>query len=101
MRIQTQPHTLEEADSHALHSYFTIIHWVWTSQTGYDIQFQADDIYHRVMKAVQVSVFVYIGAGSGKWNPGYIQDPAYVPGISDSDAVRNSTSMNADLESWS
>ena len=55
-------------------SYFVILAWVWTSQVHYDIRFQAEDIFHRAAKVVQVMVLVYMGAGGGNWNPGEIHD---------------------------
>ncbi|ORX33247.1 hypothetical protein BD324DRAFT_640417 [Kockovaella imperatae] len=76
-------------------SYFVIIHWVWTSQTTYDIQYQADDIYHRFVKSLQIAVFVYIGSGSGKWNPGSIQDPSSMPGISNEESIAHSQALES------
>lgn len=54
-------------------SYFVILAWAWTSQVHYDIRFQAEDIFHRLAKVVQVMVLVYMGASSGKWNPGSLR----------------------------
>lgn len=31
-------------------------------------------MWHREMKALQIMVFVYIGAASGNWGPGNIRD---------------------------
>lgn len=63
-------------------SYFVLISWVWTSQVHYDIRFQAEDTFHRILKGMQIVLFIYIGAASGFWNSASIQDPDYVPGIS-------------------
>jgi hypothetical protein len=38
-------------------------------------RFQAGDLYHYFFKLFQMSTFTYIGAASGNWNPGHIQDP--------------------------
>jgi hypothetical protein len=51
-------------------SYFTILAWLWTSQVHYDIRYQAEDVFHRCCKILQIMVLVYIGAASGSWNPG-------------------------------
>lgn len=32
-------------------------------------------MYHRCLKILQIACLVYIGAASGNWNPGDIQDP--------------------------
>jgi hypothetical protein len=32
-------------------------------------------VYHRCLKILQIACLVYIGAASGNWNPGDIQDP--------------------------
>ncbi|KAK8845345.1 hypothetical protein IAR55_006058 [Kwoniella newhampshirensis] len=55
-------------------SYYTIISWVWTSQTHYDIRYQAEDGFHRLSKAVEIMSFIYMGAASGNWNPGMIRN---------------------------
>ncbi|KAK4684398.1 hypothetical protein P7C73_g5782, partial [Tremellales sp. Uapishka_1] len=64
-------------------SYFVVLSWVWVSQVQYDVRFQGEDVWHRIMKASQLMVFVYIGAASGNWNPDLIRQPEYVPDISD------------------
>jgi hypothetical protein len=53
-------------------SYFTILAWLWTSQVHYDIRYQAEDIFHRCCKVLQIIVLVYMGAASGSWNPGVL-----------------------------
>ncbi|GFZ50996.1 hypothetical protein JCM24511_08754 [Saitozyma sp. JCM 24511] len=55
--------------------YYIVLYWTWVSQTYYDVRFQAGDLYHYFFKLFQMSTFAYIGAASGNWNPGHIQDP--------------------------
>ena len=45
-------------------SYYVILTWMWSSQTAYDMRYQAEDGFHRQMKALQIGVFVYIGESS-------------------------------------
>jgi hypothetical protein len=59
-----------------------VISWIWTAQVHYDIRYQSEDVYHRFVKGLQITLFVYIGAASGNWNLGIIQDPAHVEGLS-------------------
>ena len=54
--------------AHPMPRYFAIIAWVWSSQIRYDVRYEANDGYHRIMKAFQLGTFAYIGAGSGNWN---------------------------------
>jgi hypothetical protein len=65
------------ADRRWCYSYFVIVSWVWASQVHYDIRYQGEDIFHRLCKGLQITCFVYIGAASGSWDPGYILDPVY------------------------
>ena len=66
-------------------SYFTIIQWIWATQTYYDIRFQAEDVVHRVYKAAQICLFVYIGAASRRWDLSKLRDPDTIDNISDTD----------------
>jgi hypothetical protein len=50
-------------------SYFTILAWLWTSQVHYDVRYQAEDVFHRCCKFLQIGFLVYMGAASGSWNP--------------------------------
>ncbi|WVQ93867.1 hypothetical protein IAU59_000945 [Kwoniella sp. CBS 9459] len=69
-------------------SYYAIISWVWTSQMHYDIRYQARDGWHRIAKAVQTMMFVYMGAASGNWNPALIKDQeSYLADMSSMDAL--------------
>lgn len=36
----------------------------------YDVRYEGEDMFHRIFKAFQIVIFVYIGASSGGWNPG-------------------------------
>jgi hypothetical protein len=56
---------------------------MWATQTYYDIRFQAEDVVHRVYKAFQIVLFVYIGAASRNWDLSRLKDPDTIPGISD------------------
>lgn len=58
-----------------------IIQWIWATQTYYDIRFQAEDVVHRVYKAAQICLFVYIGAAGGNWDLSKIRDPDSIPNI--------------------
>ncbi|KAL1410489.1 hypothetical protein Q8F55_004502 [Vanrija albida] len=53
-------------------SYFIIVVCIWVSQIHYDVRYEAEDAFHRIMKALQIVVFMFIGASSGGWNPGRI-----------------------------
>ncbi|WRT65361.1 uncharacterized protein IL334_002304 [Kwoniella shivajii] len=53
-------------------SFFSIINWIWSSQTHYDIRYQADDGWHTLAKGCQIMTFVFMGAAAGNWNPGLI-----------------------------
>lgn len=64
------------------HRYFVVICWIWTAQIHYDIRYQAEDVYHRFVKGLQITLFLYIGAASGNWNLGLIQDTASMSGLS-------------------
>ncbi|RSH90578.1 hypothetical protein EHS25_001183 [Saitozyma podzolica] len=76
LTVFSSTHELSSPGSIAVFlSYFIILSWIWSSQTHYDVRFQSEDSYHRFLKLLQISCFVYIGAASGGWNPGYIQDP--------------------------
>ena len=55
--------------------YFVILSWVWTSQVHYDIRYQAEDTFHRLIKGFQIGIFVYIGAASGNWNLYSMESP--------------------------
>jgi hypothetical protein len=68
-------------------SYFTIIQWIWATQTFYDIRFQAEDVVHRVYKAAQICLFVYIGAASRRWDLSKLRDPDTIDNISDTDYI--------------
>lgn len=70
-------------------SYFVVLAWVWTSQVHYDIRFQAEDIFHRCAKVVQVMSLVYMGAASGNWDPGHVRDVIEVPGVKERDFTIN------------
>lgn len=59
-----------------------VISWIWTAQVHYDIRYQAEDVYHRFVKGLQITLFVYIGAASGNWNLGFIQDSQTLTGLS-------------------
>ena len=48
--------------------YFTVIYWMWASQTHYDLRFQANDTFHRITKVLQIVLFVIIGAMSSSWD---------------------------------
>ncbi|ORY31965.1 bacterial low temperature requirement A protein-domain-containing protein [Naematelia encephala] len=76
-------------------SYFTVIAWIWTSQVHYDTRYQAEDGWHRLLKFLQITVFIYMGAASGNWSPGMIQDPS-VTGING----KLATEMDAAAESF-
>jgi hypothetical protein len=43
--------------------------------TSVTCRYQSEDVYHRCLKILQIACLVYIGAASGNWNPGDIQDP--------------------------
>ena len=73
--------------------FFTVVYWVWVSQTHYDMRFQgeskflvaltaANDTLNRLFKFPQICVFIYQGATSGNWDPKNIQseDPSTVEG---------------------
>lgn len=62
-----EAHTPKILDNYL--SYFVIIWYSWISQVSYDVRFQAEDWYHRLMKLVQLIVLTYLGAGSGHWSP--------------------------------
>jgi hypothetical protein len=48
-------------------------------------------LMNRWNKGIQIALFIYMGAASGNWSPGDIQDPDSIPNISDSDAITHST----------
>jgi hypothetical protein len=56
-----------------------IIQWIWATQTLYDVRFQAEDVVHRIYKAAQIYVYVYIGAASGNWELAKLRDPDSFP----------------------
>lgn len=79
-----------------VHRYYVIIQWIWATQTYYDIRFQAEDVVHRVYKAAQICLFVYIGAAAGNWNLAKIRDPDSVPSIDadDYETHREASTLN-------
>ncbi|KAL1408140.1 hypothetical protein Q8F55_004943 [Vanrija albida] len=68
-------------------SYYVIIVGIWTSQVHYDVRYEAEDTFHRFFKALQIVLFVYIGAASGGWNPGKMIQVTDVA-ETDEDAIR-------------
>lgn len=74
-------------------SYYVLIAWLWASQTHYDVRYQAEDLFHRQFKAFQIGVFIYIGAASGNWAPGRIQNAASMPDLT-SDQQTQHTAAN-------
>lgn len=65
-------------------SYFVVLAWLWTSQVYYDVRFQAEDVFHRCAKVVQVILLVYVGAASGNWDPGQLGPASSSDGLADS-----------------
>jgi hypothetical protein len=53
-------------------SFFIIVVCIWVSQIHYDVRYEAEDAFHRIFKALQIIVFMFIGASGGGWNPGRI-----------------------------
>lgn len=49
-------------------AYFTAIVAMWTVQVHYDIRFQGNDMVHRLAKAAQIVLFMYMAAASGGWD---------------------------------
>ncbi|WWD22293.1 hypothetical protein CI109_106784 [Kwoniella shandongensis] len=71
-------------------SYYVIISWVWTSQTHYDVRYQAEDGFHRLCKAVQILAYIYMGAATGNWAPANIRnDEAHLASLSAESASTN------------
>lgn len=48
--------------------YYTIIVFMWFTQTQYDLRYQYSDFWHLCLRAIQLILFMYIGAASGGWN---------------------------------
>lgn len=53
----------------------------------YDVRYEAEDIYHRIMKCLQIMVFVFMGASSGGWNPGNNLPAKYLPELGISEMI--------------
>lgn len=73
-----------------------MIIWIWVSQVQYDVRYEAEDIFHRLAKCLQIMVFVYMGAASGGWSPGLILPPQYAPGLKESDQVNHCEEHDSD-----
>lgn len=50
-----------------MHSYFTVIALMWSSQTNYDVPYEANDFINRVFKVVHIILFIFISSASGGW----------------------------------
>ena len=69
LTVFSNAHELEEPSRIPTYfSYFVIVYWIWASQTLYDIRYQAEDGFHRLMKGLQITGLLYIGAASGNWD---------------------------------
>ncbi|CAK9783679.1 hypothetical protein CC85DRAFT_302311 [Cutaneotrichosporon oleaginosum] len=49
-------------------AYFAVIISMWTIQLHYDVRFQGNDVAHRLAKAAQITLYLYVGAASGGWD---------------------------------
>ncbi|KAL1412100.1 hypothetical protein Q8F55_003099 [Vanrija albida] len=49
-------------------AYFILISTMWVMQLHYALRFEANDDLHRVVKAGQILLYVYVGATSGGWD---------------------------------
>lgn len=56
-------------------AYFTAIVAMWTVQVHYDIRFQGNDMVHRLAKAAQVVLYIYMAAASGGWDLSKLAPP--------------------------
>lgn len=57
-------------------AYFTAIVAMWTVQVHYDIRFQGNDMVHRLAKAAQVVLYIYMAAASGGWDLSKLAPPS-------------------------
>lgn len=49
---------------------------MWTVQVHYDIRFQGNDMVHRLAKAAQVVLYIYMAAASGGWDLSKLAPPS-------------------------
>ena len=48
--------------------FFTIIWWVWSSQSFYDVRFETQDVVHRIYKLFQLSVLAFLASYSARFD---------------------------------
>ena len=48
--------------------FFTIIWWVWSSQSLYDVRFETRDVVHRIYKLFQLSVLAFLASYSARFD---------------------------------
>lgn len=49
---------------------------MWTVQVHYDIRFQGNDMVHRLAKAAQVVLYIYLASASGSWDLSELAPPS-------------------------
>jgi len=52
-------------------AFFTVLWWVWTSQSFYDVRFETGDVIHRLFKFAQLLLLAAFAAFAGRFDVYY------------------------------
>ncbi|KAL1410532.1 hypothetical protein Q8F55_004545 [Vanrija albida] len=81
-------------------SYYIIVICVWTTQIHYDVRYEAEDTFHRIMKLLQIIVLIYFGISSGGWDPSKLGDYDVIRTDDDRLLARLLTAATKGDQSW-
>lgn len=60
------------------HRYYSVLIAMWMTQLHYDLRYQANDMLHRILKAGQILLFMYLASASGGWDLSVITPPRFL-----------------------